>query len=271
MAETTAWRVQVMRRRARSFGIGGAMTLALLGLWWLATDGTEMVSELFLPSPTAVVDRLVQYASEPYQGETLVGHVLASVRIVVVGWLLASLVGLPLGVAMGWNERVRQAVSPLFNLLRPIPPIAWIPLAILWFGLGDPARVFVVFIAAVVPWVLNSYEAVAGLDKLLVRASRTLGASPMRTLVEIVLPTSVPVLAGGARIALGNAWMTVVAAELLGATRGLGYVALTARQTLDSDIMLAAMLLIGVLGVLFSEGLRTLERALSKWRPEVDR
>ena len=211
----------------------------------------------------------MQFWNEPYQGQTFPGHILASVRIVLVGWVVAGLIGLPLGVLMGWNDRIRQAVSPVFNLLRPIPPIAWIPLTILWFGLGDQARIFVVFVSAIVPWVLNSYEAIAGLDKLLVRAARTLGASGRRTLLEIALPASVPTLVAGARIALGNAWMTVVAAELLGATQGLGFVALNARQTLDADIMLAAMLLIGILGVIFSEGLRIAEKSLSRWRQEV--
>ncbi len=269
VATNVAWRRQNLRKNAKMFAIGTGSTVGFVVLWIALTDWTRTISPLFLPSPIAVLERIIQFSAEPYQGTTFGGHILASVQIVLLGWLIAGLIGLPMGILMGWNERVRQIISPVFNLLRPIPPIAWIPLAILWFGLGDPARIFVVIVSAVVPWVLNSYEAIAGLDKLLLRAGRTLGASPLRTLGEIAIPTSVPTLLGGARIALGNAWMTIVAAELLGATRGLGFVALNARQTLDADIMVAAMVLIGLLGVAFSEILRFFERRLSRWRPEV--
>ena len=269
MATNMAWRRQNRLKNAKTITIGTASTVGFIVLWVALTDWTRLISPLFLPSPVAVVERIFQFWVEPYQGTTLGGHILASVTIVLLGWLIAGGIGLPLGILMGWNERVRQVVSPVFNLLRPIPPIAWIPLAILWFGLGDPARIFVVIVSAIVPWVLNSYEAIAGLDKLLLRAGRTLGATPLRTLAEIAIPTSVPTLLGGARIALGNAWMTIVAAELLGATKGLGFVALNARQTLDADIMVAAMVLIGLLGVAFSEILRFFERRLSRWQPEV--
>lgn len=269
MATNVAWRRLNRRKNAKRIAIGATSTAGFLAVWIAVTDWTGLVSPLFLPSPIAVVERIVQFSNEPYQGATLGGHILASVTIVLLGWLVAGLIGLPLGILMGWNERVRQVVSPVFNLLRPIPPIAWIPLAILWLGLGDPARMFVVIVSAIVPWVLNSYEAIAGLDKLLLRAGRTLGAKPLRVLAEIAVPTSVPTLLGGARIALGNAWMTIVAAELLGASRGLGFVALNARQTLDADIMIAAMVLIGLLGVAFSEILRYFERRMSRWQPEV--
>lgn len=260
------WRRQRRRRQFRAASIGTVSTVALIGFWYLCTSGLGLVSPLFLPSPVAVAERFVDFAYRDYQGATLLGHVFASLRIVVIGWFVAGLIGLPLGVAMGWSPRVRTVMSPIFELIRPIPPIAWIPLAILWFGLGTSARVFVVTISAIVPWVLNSHEAVAGVDKVLTKASRSLGAPSRRTLTEVVLPTAVPTLVGGARIALGNAWMTVVAAELLGATAGLGFVALNARSTLDPDIMLVAMLLIGLLGVVFSEGLRLLEKRLSGWK-----
>lgn len=260
------WRRARRRRKVRATSIGAASTVALIGVWYLCTDVLGLVSPLFLPSPVAVIERLVEFTQRDYQGATLIGHLFASLRIVAISWFVAGLIGLPIGVAMGWSRRVRTVVSPIFELIRPIPPIAWIPLAILWFGLGTEARVFVVTISAIVPWVLNSYEAVAGVDKLLAKASRSLGAPSRRTLVEVVLPAAVPTLVGGARIALGNAWMTVVAAELLGATAGLGFVALNARSTMDPDIMLVAMLLIGLLGVVFSEGLRLVEKRLSGWK-----
>jgi ABC-type nitrate/sulfonate/bicarbonate transport system permease component len=248
----------------QKLAIGTGSTLLFIALWYLATEVTQIVPPLFLPSPLAVADRLVQYLAQPYQGSTLLAHLAASVTVVLTGWLAGALIGLPLGVAMGASRRVALVANPVFGLIRPIPPVAWIPLAILWFGLGTGARVYVVTLAAAVPWVLNSQAAVAGVEGTLVKASRTLGAGTWRTLLEVVLPTSLPTLVTGARLALGNAWMTVVAAELLGATEGLGYVAINARSTLDVDIMLVAMLLIGLVGVVLSEGIRLAEKRLAK-------
>lgn len=262
MTAHPGWRGRHLTAPKR-LAIGAAATLVLLALWYLATDVTQIVPPLFLPSPVAVGDRLVQYLLQPYQGDTLPVHLLASVTVVLVGWLAGALIGVPLGVAMGVSRTFARIANPVFGLIRPIPPVAWIPLAILWFGLGAGARVYVVTLAATVPWVLNAQAAVSGVDTTLVRASRTLGAGTVRTLLEVVLPTSLPTLVTGARLALGNAWMTVVAAELLGATEGLGYIALNARSTLDVDIMLTAMLLIGLVGVVLSEGIRLVEKRLS--------
>jgi len=264
-----AWRQQQLRRHVKGLIVGTVSTGAIIALWYIATAVTESISPLFLPSPTEVVGRFVKYLTTPYYGETIGGHVLASVKVVVLGWAVGGLIGLPVGVMMGWSPRLRTIVGPLFAMIRPIPPIAWIPLAILWFGLGTSARVFVVALSALVPWLLNSYEAVASVDKVLIRASRVLGASGTRTLTEVVLPTSVATLTTGARIALSNAWMTLVAAELLGATAGLGFVALNAAENLESAVLLMAMLLIGILGVLFSGCLGLVERHFSKWRAET--
>ncbi|WP_051133417.1 ABC transporter permease [Nocardia paucivorans] len=247
------------------FAIGAISTVLFVGLWYLVTEVTQLVPPLFLPPPDAVFDRLVQFLTSPYQGNTFGGHLLASVGIVVTGWLVGAVIGIPVGIAMGAFRTFELIARPIFNVIRPIPPIAWIPLAILWFGLGDLARVYVVTLAAVVPWILNSYEAVSGTDRVLIHASHTLGAGTWRTLWAVVLPTSMPTVVTGARLALGNAWMTVVAAELLGATEGLGYVALNARSTLDIDIMVAAMLLIGLVGVVLSEGIRIAEKRLIRW------
>jgi ABC-type nitrate/sulfonate/bicarbonate transport system permease component len=172
---------------------------------------------------------------------------------------------LPLGIAMGWWRRARWIAFPLFQVLRPIPPLAWIPLAIVWLGIGEPARIFVVFVAALVPWVMNSMQAVHSIDGLLVRAARTLGASDRQILTRVVCRTALPTLVAGARIALGNAWTTLIAAELLAATSGLGYIALNASRTLEMGILLVSMLVIGVLGAAFSFGMQALARVFAPW------
>jgi len=238
---------------------------AMLGAWWAVTRSDGLISPLYLPPPQEVWDAFVRLWKRPYLGSSLGEHIAASLRIVAGGWLLAGVIGVPLGIAMGWWTRVRWIGFPIFQILRPVPPLAWIPLAILWLGIGNSARIFVVFIAAIVPWVLNSMQAVYSIDNILIRAARTLGASDMQILTRVVCRTALPTLVAGARIALGNAWTTLVAAELLAATAGLGYIALNASRTLEVGILLVAMAIIGVLGALFSVGMHLLTRWVAPW------
>lgn len=242
-----------------------ASLAAMFAAWAYATREGGPVSALFLPPPQDVWDAFVRLWSRPYLGSSLGRHVGASLQVVIGGWLLAGVVGLPLGIAMGWWAKARWIAFPIFQLLRPVPPLAWIPLAILWLGIGQSARVFVVFIAAIVPWVMNSMQAVYSIDAILVRAAQTLGASDRQILTRVVCRTALPTLVAGARIALGNAWTTLVAAELVAATAGLGYIALNASRTLEMGILLVAMAIIGVLGALFSLGMQWLTRRVAPW------
>jgi taurine transport system permease protein len=254
--------------RAQWLAIALASLAAMLAAWWALTRPGGAIPELFLPPPENVWAAFVRLAKRPYLGSTLLQHIGASLQVVIGGWLLAGLVGLPLGIAMGWWKKARWIAFPIFQLLRPVPPIAWIPLAILWLGIGQSARVFVVFIAAVVPWVMNSMQAVYSIDSLLVRAALTLGASDRQILVRVVCRTALPTLVAGARIALGNAWTTLVAAELVAAAAGLGYIALHASRTLEMGILLVAMAIIGLLGALFSFGMQALTRRVAPWARE---
>ena len=251
---TTAW-----------FAIATGSIAALAGAWWWVTRPEGGISPLFLPPPTEVGDAFVRLLARPYLGSSLGQHIAASLSVVMTGWLAAGIVGLPLGIAMGWWRRARWIAFPIFQLLRPVPPLAWIPLAIVWLGIGESARVFVVFVAAIVPWVMNSMQAVHSIDALLVRAALTLGASDRQILTRVVCRTALPTLVAGARIALGNAWTTLVAAELLAATSGLGYIALNASRTLEIGILLVAMAIIGVLGALFSIVMQLFTRIVAPW------
>jgi len=251
--------------RAQWLAIALVSLTAMFAAWWAATRPDGLVSALFLPPPIDVWEAFVRLWSRPYLGSTLGQHIGSSLQIVIGGWLLAGLVGLPLGIAMGWWKKARWIAFPIFQILRPVPPLAWIPLAILWLGIGSSARVFVVFIAAIVPWVMNSMQAVYSIDGLLVRAALTLGASDSQILTRVVCRTALPTLVAGARIALGNAWTTLVAAELLAATAGLGYIALNASRTLEMGILLVAMAIIGALGALFSIGMHLLTRWVAPW------
>ncbi len=252
------------RRRLRAL-IGTASVFTVLFVWWLATEGLGWVGPLSLPGPVSVAERIARMTNQPYLGHSLWGHAWQSIQVVMLGWIIAGVLGAPAGILMAWSRRFRDLTYPAFQALRPISPIAWIPLAITWLGIGDSARIFIVFIAAVVPWVLNAMEAVYSIDPNLVRASKNLGSGDLGTLCRVVIPAGLPTLLGGARIALGNAWTAVIAAELLAATAGLGFIALNASRTLDSTTTVAAMVVIGVLGLLFSVIMRRVVRFIAPW------
>jgi ABC-type nitrate/sulfonate/bicarbonate transport system permease component len=265
---TSSWRREPQGATRALIAVGGVGALVLA--WWIVTGPAALVTPLFLPPPTEVLATLGRMAREPYLGSTLWAHVYASLSVVLAGWLLAGIVGLPLGIAMAWWRRLRFIVFPVFQLVRPVPPLAWIPLAIIWLGIGDAARISVVFIAALVPWLMNSMQAVYSVDALLVSAARTLGASNRQILTRVVGRTALPTLVAGARIALGNAWTTLIAAELLAASAGLGYVALNASRTLETGVLLVAMGVIGLLGALMSAAMRVATRVLAPWSAKGD-
>lgn len=242
----------------------GAVGVWILIWWWLTRPGGP-VPNLYFPPPDAVWGKFVRMWTRPYIGSTLLEHILSSLYIVLSGWSLAAIVGIPLGIVMAWWPRIKWLVFPIFQLIRPVPPLAWIPLTILWLGIGDAARMSVVFIAALVPWIMNSMLAVYSVDKQLIDAGKTLGASDQQILTRIVTRTALPTLMAGARMALGNAWSTLVAAEILAATAGLGYVAVNASQLLDTDILIVAMICIGLLGITLTALLEWAQRLLAPW------
>ena len=169
------WRREATASVSVAIGIGSC--LCFIAIWgWLTREGGP-VPELLLPSPQAFTDALWRLLKRPYLGSSLFTHILSSLSVVLGGWLLAAFVGVPLGIAMAWWRRLRWTVFPIFQLVRPVPPLAWIPLAIIWLGIGVGARMSVVFVAALVPWVMNSMQAVASVDPILVQAARTLGAN----------------------------------------------------------------------------------------------
>ena len=242
----------------------GAIIVWIIIWWWLTRPGGP-VPQLYFPSPEDVWTKFVRMWVRPYIGSTLLEHILSSLYIVLFGWVVAALVGIPLGIAMAWWTKLKWIVFPVFQLIRPVPPLAWIPLTIMWLGIGDTARMSVVFIAALVPWLMNSMLAVYSVDKLLLDAGKTLGANDRQILMRIVCRTALPTLVAAARMALGNAWSTLVAAEILAATAGLGYVAVNASQLLDTDILVVAMIMIGLLGIGLTMLIELTQRFLAPW------
>lgn len=232
-----------------------------LGAWQLLAH-TEIVNPVLLPSPA----RLFSAAWELLQDGTLGRHVAASLQRVLAGFLLACLVGIVLGVLLGWFETLSDFVKPIFEALRPIPPIAWTPLAILWFGIGNAPSYFLVFIGAVFPVLVNTFAAVRNVERNQINAALCLGASPRLLILDVLVPASLPIIFPGLRIALGVGWMCVVAAELIAAQSGLGYMIQTSRVLLKTDNVMTGMIAIGVVGFVMNGMMTWLERRLIPWK-----
>ena len=223
-----------------------------------------------LPAPLEVM-QAVGRVTDDYLGGNLFYHAGSSLLIVMTGYVIGVGIGVPLGVAMAWWEPVNRAVGPIVAVLRPIPTPAWIPLAILWFGIGMSGKVFVIIIASIVPCVLNSFIAVRETPRDLLNAARTMGASDRTLLMEVALPSGIPTILAGMRIALGNAWATVVAAELIAAAAGLGFLILAGYRNFESPVMAVGMISIAVVGIAMNFAFQKFERFIAPWRETEER
>lgn len=241
--------------RARSAWL---LPLALTGCLLLAWDAAVRLSgSAIFPGPLDVLRGLVTLA----ESGQLLRYSVASLYRVSVGFLLALLVGVPLGLVMGWFSSAFLTLNPLVQLLRPISPIAWIPVAILWFGIDDRAPIFLIFLASLFPLVTATIAAVRSIPPVYLRAARNFELSGPELLRRVVLPAALPQLLTGVRLALGIAWLVVVAAEMIAVDSGLGYLIIDARNAgRRYDLVVAGMVAIGVIGLTLDWAVRRLER-----------
>ena len=231
--------------------------LAALVLLWDAALRLSAGPRL-LPLPHEVAGAIVELAQKGF----LVKHVVASLFRVTWGYLAAVVVGIPLGVVLGWNRHGGLAVAPLLEILRPISPLAWIPLAILWFGVGDVSAVFIIFLASLFPLTLTAMNAVRGVELVHVNAGRNFGLAPADLLTRVIYPAILPQILVGLRLSLGIAWLVVVAAEMMAVSSGLGFLIVDARNAGNRyDLVVAGMVLIGVIGLGLDALMRRLERS----------
>jgi len=258
-------------RISRKTILAVASVVVGVGVWFVLTSVARVIPPAFLPPPQNIVTDFFKILGSPYVGHTLIGHTLVSLQIVLGGFFSALLIGIPLGILMGWFKRIEAIVDPLFQLLRPIPPLAWIPISLLWFGIGIQSKIFVIWLSAFVPCVINSYTGIRLTEPLLVKAALGLGVKRQRDLLrEVAIPSALPIILGGVRIGLGSAWMTLVAAELLASDAGLGYMMQMARRALEPSVIILGMLVIGILGALMARGLRALEERVCPWVKEEE-
>lgn len=247
-------------------GMNNRVTRSIIGLstmlclWQLAVSG-GLIDSFLLPSPIQVAVALYNLGSDG----SLYVHIFASLQRVIGGFVLACLVGCVLGFATGWNPFVSDLVKPCVEALRPIPPLAWIPLAIVWFGVGNAPSYFLVFIGAVFPVFVGTYAAVRSIDRTQVNAALCLGASGWLLFKDVLLPPALTIIFPSLRIALGIGWMCVVTAELIAAQSGLGYLIQQSRLLFQIQNVVAGMAVIGLIGFLMNIGMERLERRLNHW------
>jgi NitT/TauT family transport system permease protein len=220
-----------------------AVALGFVACWHFAVKGSG--SDIF-PTPWQVLSGIWELAR---QG-VLFKYVVASLFRVASGYLLAVFTGIPLGLLMGWFARVRMALNPAIQVLRPISPIAWIPVAILWFGVSDMAPIFLIFLASLFPITVAAMAAVQNIQLVYIRAARNFGIGGLELFKKVVLPAALPQILTGLRLALGIAWLVVVAAEMIAVNSGLGYLIIDARNAGKRyDLVMAGMAMIGLIGL----------------------
>jgi NitT/TauT family transport system permease protein/taurine transport system permease protein len=256
-----------LRRTRQRIFVGCCTALAIVALWTICTYFTSFISAGRFPSPQQVSEAARQIAVNGYADATLWQHALRSLRLVLMGFTIAVVIGAPLGILMGASRRFDAFITPVFSLIRPIPPLAWIPLAILWLGLGDGAKIMVIFFAAFVPSVINSHAGVRTIEPHLLEASRVLGARGFTHIREVLVPGAMPMIFTGLRLSLQASWTTLVAAELVGALAGLGRVLNVAQQDIYPAMILVAMAAVAVLGWGTTRCLDLIESRAMPWWP----
>jgi ABC-type nitrate/sulfonate/bicarbonate transport system permease component len=238
---------------------------SFIGLWHgLAISG--MISNVFLPSPVEVYDRFTTLLDRRFAGATLQGHLFASFQRFAYGFVLAALVGVPLGLLMGWYQLLDEIVSPLFDALRFVAPIAWVPFAALWFGTGIGGPIMIIFAGAFPPCLINAYRGAKFVDPRLIEAANMLGTPSHRVIREVLLPSSIPSIISGLRVSAGLGWQSLVGAELIVASAGVGYMMVQGQANVSTTTVMAGMVAIGLVGLTLDSALRLAERIIRRRR-----
>lgn len=247
------------------FGLG-LVGLASFLLLWKGLSVSGVVSPVFLPGPLEVLDRITALIDRRFAGATLPQHLGASFMRFAYGFGLAALVGIPLGLMMGWFRLLDEIVSPIFDGLRFIAPIAWVPFAALWFGTGIGGPIMIIFAGAFPPCVINAYRGAKFVDVRLIEAANMLGTPSHRVILEVLLPASVPSIIAGLRVSAGLGWQSLVGAELIVARAGVGYMMVQGQANISTTTVMAGMAAIGVVGLLLDTALRQAERLALRHR-----
>ena len=253
------------RRDFNHFLYGAASVSVVLGIW-LGVSELELLSELFVPRIPAVFRALTESLVSGYRGTTLLAHLGASLYRVLTGFLLAVITAVPLGLAMGYSKRLGAFFDPLIEFYRPLPPLAYYTILVLWLGIGDESKIALLYLAAFPPLSLSATSAVRGIRRERILGARSLGATPSQVFFHVILPSCLPEIFTGLRVAIGFTYTTLVAAEIVAATSGIGWMVLDASRFLRSDIVFMGILVMGVTGIALDRLIRFLERRIVPWK-----
>ena len=264
------------RRRPRSPGpaTGGTLLIslataaALFGLWFVATR-YEWSSPLFLPSPAEVLDQFIAVAKDGYADATLGEHILASLGRIAAALALAIGLGVPLGLAMGLNRWAKGIFSVPIDLYWGLPPLAYLPLLIIWLGIGETSKIVLLSLSTFAPICFAAQAGVRSVPVERINAALSLGASRLQLFTSIILPSALPEIMTGLKIAIGAGLSTLVAAELIAAQSGLGYMIMSAANFLATDVVFVGLIVIAILAFAFTSGMRWLEHRLIPWKGKI--
>ena len=242
----------------------GIVTLLLL---WEVLVRINILSVDKVVAPSQIVLTFIEKLSNPVpDGGTIVVHLAVSLRLVLLGFLVSVVIGVILGLLMGFFESCDRFFTPIFEIIRPIPPLAWIPIVIVVLGIGMKAELFIIFVAAFVPCVINSYLGIKGTSKILINVAKTAGASKWQIFTKVGIPSALPMVFTGIKVSFGSAWATLVAAEMVASSKGLGFMSQQGRQASRPDIVLLGMAVIGLVGAVLTGILTIIEKKAIPWR-----
>lgn len=252
------------RKREREAIIYAVFSIAFFfTLWWFIATFTA--ARETTPAPWPVLQLLISSITVPIGNYTVIGHMLVSLSRVLVGFGVATILGIIIGVAMGVSDWARAIIKPIFELLRPIPPIAWIPIVILFFGIGETPKYIITGIGAFTNVTLNAYTAAQNVDPELKGAARMLGTSERGIFFRVILPSCTPQIFAGMQVALSTSWMAVLAAEMVGAREGCGWMIIRGNDTLNITLVMVGMIVVGAVGMLLATLMRSVERRFCAW------
>ncbi|MEW9306854.1 MULTISPECIES: ABC transporter permease subunit [Labrys] len=245
-----------------------ATAIVLIALWFLVTE-TGWVKPLFLPSPLAVWDKFVLALTDGVSNSTLAEHTMASLGRVVGAFLLALVTAVPIGILMGVNRFVRGLFDPIIEFYRPLPPLAYLPLIIIWLGIGEFPKVFLIYLAIFAPMAIAARAGVRSVSTEQIHAAYAMGGTRSQVISQVILKAALPEIFTGMRIGIGVGWTTLVAAEMVAANRGLGFMVLNAAENLESDTVIMGIFIIGIFAFAFDLLIRHLEKALIPWKGKI--
>ena len=261
-------------RRRRSFtfpdtgpstAISTVTVIALLSLWWIASHD-EWLPPLFLPTPESVITRFLEATQQDVGGTTIAGHLLWSLFRVFSAFGLACVTAIPIGIAMGVSRHLRGIFDPPIEFYRPLPPLSYLPLIVIWFGIDEFSKIILIYLACFAPMALSARAGVRSVSIEQIHAAYSMGASTRQVVWYVVVPAAMPEILTGMRIAIGFGWTTLVAAEMVAATAGIGQMVLNASNFLRTDIVIMGIFVIGIVAYAFDLLMRFVEHAIVPWK-----